>query len=100
MARNMFPNIVYGNLESLRKHILKKKSILKRNYAKNRKEQYQEEKGLYVISEMPMETSSKEDIQTELKKKRNRMSAQISRDRKKMKLKELETSHNKLMEET
>ena len=53
-----------------------------------------------MISDIPIEITSKEDIQTELKKKRNRMSAQISRDRKKMKLKELETSHNKLIEET
>lgn len=97
----MFPNLCLENLENLRKAIMKRKNILKRYHAKNKdRASNLVKKEYYVISDMQLENVDKEDIQAEIKKKRNRMSAQISRDRKKLKIQELEVNNSKLLEET
>lgn len=71
---------------TLRKKILKKKNILKRYRAKNR-----QPKAICAYEQFstPVPSTSGE-TEAEIKKKRNRVSAQVSRDRKKQYFKELE----------
>ena len=85
----MFPSLPEETLEKLRKMIIKRKNHLKRNYAKTRKSSSGLKKEFYVISDLVHHCAAQEDVIAEIKKKRNRMSAQISRDRKKMKIQEL-----------
>ena len=70
---------------TLRKKILKHKHLLKRYRAKNR-----QPKLLCSYEQFPDLTGSQGiETEAEIKKKRNRVSAQISRDRKKQYFKEL-----------
>ena len=66
---------------------------LKKNYAKARYRYDMEPKTHFYLFQNKHEMDIEESIQDELKKKRNRLSAQISRDRKKQMLIELEKSH-------
>jgi hypothetical protein len=68
----------------VRRKIIKQKNLLKRNRAKNR-EAFAKEKR--QIIDVALVTDSQEE---EYKKQRNRISAQISRDKKKEKVKALE----------
>ena len=73
--------------------------ILKRDHAKHRT--IQDKKSEYfVVSDTVEGVDIKEQLQAEIKKKRNRMSAQISRDRKKIQIQELEVSNQRLKAET
>lgn len=98
MAKSLFPCLPNEALEKLRKMIVKRKNFLKRSFAKNRGEG-KVQKELFVISGLVPQCSAKEDALAEIKKKRNRMSAQISRDRKKLKIQELESNNDQLREE-
>lgn len=76
----------------LRKKLIKRKNFLKRYRAKNR-----QPKILYTYEQYPQVPSSNgTETEEEIKKKRNRVSAQISRDRKKQYFKELEQKNLKL----
>lgn len=68
---------------------------MKRAYAKSREVQV-EKNEYYVFGDTVEGVDIKEQIQAEIKKKRNRMSAQISRDRKKIQIQELEENNKKL----
>ena len=65
------------NLELVRRKILKQKNKLKRERAKNRKNYIREKKTAIYFPPVSNEQDE------ELKKQRNRISAQMSRDRKK-----------------
>ena len=81
------------DLDLLRRKLLKQKSILKRNRAKNRKTTPVVKNtygGLVVLPD---------EDEEETKKQRNRISAQISRDKKKLRVRELEEMNKKLQEE-
>lgn len=76
----------------LKKKILKRKNFLKRYRAKNR-----QPKSLLSCEIFPTLVSTNGvETEAEIKKKRNRVSAQISRDRKKQYFKELEQKNQKL----
>lgn len=81
------------DIDLLKRKILKQKSLLKRTRAKNRK-----------FVPIPKKTYTgvitvADDDEEETKKQRNRISAQISRDKKKLRVKELEEMNKKLQEE-
>lgn len=77
------------DLDLLKRKIIKKKNELKRTRAKNRKMIVREHKtGTLSIGQ--------ECEEEEFKKQRNRISAQISRDRKKEKMKALEELNRQL----
>lgn len=80
------------DLHVVRKKIIREKSMLKRERAKNRGFVVHERK---VPQYLPMIDEQDE----EYKKQRNRISAQISRDRKKEKVKALEELNKQLQEE-
>lgn len=83
--------------DGLRKSILKRKKLLKRVHAKNRPLVPTLPKAVVL----PLEGKEEpEETQNEIKKKRNRMSAQISRDRKKEHIKQLERNFQLLQQET
>jgi hypothetical protein len=70
----------------LRKKILKRKNFLKRYRAKNR-----QPKIVYAYEQFSTSVPTNAgETEAEVKKKRNRVSAQVSRDRKKQYFKELE----------
>jgi hypothetical protein len=82
------------DLDLLRRKILKQKSLLKRNRAKNRKNTT-----LVKKTYTSAVAIADEDDEEETKKQRNRISAQISRDKKKLRVRELEEMNKKLQEE-
>ena len=84
--------------EGLRKSIIKRKKVLKRIHAKNRGSVPTLPKAVVIPLELKEESG--DQSQNEIKKKRNRMSAQISRDRKKEHIKQLEKNFELLQEET
>lgn len=77
----------------------KRKLIMKKNHAKNRNSNGKKPE-YYVISDTVEGVDAKDDEQAQIKKKRNRVSAQVSRDRKKLKIQELELNNKKLKAET
>jgi hypothetical protein len=78
----------------LRKKILKRKHLLKRYRAKNRLP-----KTTYSFDYFPeMAATQIMETEAEIKKKRNRVSAQISRDKKKLYFRELELKNQQLEE--
>lgn len=78
----------------LRKKILKRKHLLKRYRAKNRLP-----KTTYSFDHFPeMAATQIMETEAEIKKKRNRVSAQISRDKKKLYFRELELKNQQLEE--
>lgn len=81
------------DIQIVKRKVIKQKNILKRNRAKNRK---------YVEKVVPIEINAgifSGQPSEEYKKQRNRISAQISRDRKKEKVKELEDKNRILKEQ-
>lgn len=72
---------------------------MKKNHAKNRNSNGKKPE-YYVISDTVEGVDAKDDEQAQIKKKRNRVSAQVSRDRKKLKIQELELNNKKLKAET
>lgn len=81
------------DFEKMKRKIMKQKYILKRNRAKNRKPTHE-----YVKTEINYCLANEEKVE-EYKKQRNRISAQISRDRKKEKVRELEEQNQLLREQ-
>lgn len=81
------------DLDLLRRKILKQKNLLKRNRAKNRKNTPVVKKNYTTVVKIA------DEDEEETKKQRNRISAQISRDKKKLRVKELEEMNKKLQEE-
>ena len=90
-------NSVFNNIDlhSLRKKIVREKNRLKRERAKNRPIKH------FAVPERraPVFLPVNDEQDEEFKKQRNRISAQISRDRKKEKVKALEELNRKLEEE-
>jgi hypothetical protein len=81
------------DLDLLKRKILKQKNLIKRNRAKSRKISAQDKKTYLVGISLPQEDEE------ETKRQRNRISAQISRDRKKLRVRELEEMNKQLQEE-
>jgi hypothetical protein len=79
-------------LQVIRKRVIREKTKLKRERAKNRSLDIPERK---APAYLPMI----DELDEEYKKQRNRISAQISRDRKKEKVKALEELNRQLQEE-
>lgn len=79
---------------------MKRKRKLKRFHAKNRALQPKVEREVVLPVEIKGDAENSETDHNEIKKKRNRMSAQISRDRKKEHIKDLERNYQQLKEET
>ena len=77
---------------AVRRSVLKLKSKLKREKAKNR---------IHTVSERRnfLPAVCEDDQEEEFKKQKNRISAQLSRDRKKEKVRSLEEQNRQLMEE-
>lgn len=71
------------DLDLLRRKVLKQKSLFKRNRAKNRKNTPNIKKTYATV------VSLVDEDEEETKKQRNRISAQISRDKKKVRVREL-----------
>ena len=80
------------DLDLLKRKVIKKKNELKRTRAKNRKMIIRE----HIIANVSVPQDCEEE---EFKKQRNRISAQISRDKKKEKMKALEELNRQLEEE-
>jgi hypothetical protein len=81
------------DLDLLRRKILRQKNLIKRNRAKNRKNVPNIKKPYEVVVSLP------DEDEEETKKQRNRISAQISRDKKKLRVRELEEMNKRLQEE-
>lgn len=82
----------------LKKKIIKKKILLKRDFAKKREDKRLFKKEIFIFGNNQVNYDDQEDFQAEIKKKRNRVSAQISRDRRKVKIQELQSSNVHLKE--
>jgi hypothetical protein len=91
-AVEMNPAFNGVELELVRRKVLKQKNRLKRERAKDRKNILREQRAQPFV---PIVDEEEE----EFKKQRNRISAQLSRDRKKEKVKALEELNRQLQEE-
>lgn len=80
------------DLQLMKKKIIREKNKIKRERAKNRK-------SVLVERRVPAYIPIVDEQDEEYKKQRNRISAQISRDRKKEKTKALEELNKQLQEE-
>ena len=72
--------------------------FLKRYFAKKRDKNVNLKKNIYIFGNPEIVKDEVQEIQEETKKKRNRMSAQISRDKKKMQIHELQICNSHLRE--
>ena len=72
--------------------------FLKRYFARKRDRTVNFKKNIYIFGNADIVKDEVQEIQEETKKKRNRMSAQISRDRKKIQIHELQVFNYHLRE--
>lgn len=81
------PEFKAVDIDLVRSKIIRQKSILKRLRAKNRKAFI---KPKFDEASLALANNVSTDLEEEAKRKRNRISAQTSRDRKKQQVRELE----------